>query len=42
MKEAVIAPLYTKSNANLLADGVSGVEFHPVALHRVYKSASVG
>ncbi len=42
MKEAVIAPLYTKSNANLIADGVSGVEFHPVALNRVYKSASIG
>ena len=42
MKEAVIAPLYTKSNANLIADGVSGIEFHPVALNRVYKSASIG
>lgn len=42
MKEAVIAPLYTKSNANLIADGVAGIEFHPVALNRVYKSASIG
>jgi len=42
MKEAVIAPLYTKSNANLIADGVSGIDFHPVALNRVYKSASIG
>ena len=42
MKEAVIAPLYTKANANLIADGVSGIEFHPVALNRVYKSASIG
>ena len=42
MKEAVIAPLYTKSNANLITDGVSGIEFHPVALNRVYKSASIG
>lgn len=42
MKEAVIAPLYTKSNANLIADGVTGIEFHPVALNRVYKSASIG
>ena len=42
MKEAVIAPLYTKSNANLIADGVSGIEFHPVALNRVYKSVTLG
>lgn len=42
MQEAVIAPLYTKSNANLIASGVSGIEFHPVALNRVYKSASIG
>ena len=42
MQEAVIAPLYTKSNAHLIASGVSGIEFHPVALNRVYKSASIG
>lgn len=42
MQEAVIAPLYTKSNANLIASGVSGIEFHPVALNRVYKAASIG
>ena len=42
MKEAVIAPLYTKANANLIADGVSGIEFHPVALNRVYKNATMG
>ena len=41
MEEAVIAPLYTKSNANLIADGVEGVEFHPVALMRVFKRASI-
>ena len=41
MEEAVIAPLYTKSNANLIADGVEGVEFHPVALNRVYKRATI-
>ena len=39
MKDAVITPLYTKANANLIADGVQGVEFHPVALNRVYKDA---
>ena len=41
MQEAVIAPLYTKANANLIASGVSGIEFHPVALNRVYKNATV-
>ena len=41
MKEAVIAPLYTKANANLINSNVSGVEFHPVALNRVYKNATV-
>ena len=42
MQEAVIAPLYTKANANLIASGVEGVEFHPVALNRVYKNAVLG
>ncbi len=37
MQEAVIAPLYTKANANLIAEGVQNIEFHPVALNRVYK-----
>ena len=41
MQEAVIAPLYTKSNANLIADGVEGVEFHPVAINRVYKRTTI-
>ncbi len=39
MDEAVIAPLFTKSNANMIKPGVTGVEFHPVALNRVYKNA---
>ena len=39
MQEAVIAPLYTKSNANLIIDNLEGVDFHPVALNRVYKDA---
>ena len=42
MQEAVIAPLYTKANANLISTGVEGVQFHPVALNRVYKAASIG
>ena len=42
MQEAVVAPLYTKANANLISADVSGIEFHPVALNRVYKDASIG
>lgn len=38
MDEAVIAPLFTKSNANMIKSSVSGVEFHPIALNRVYKN----
>lgn len=41
MEEAVIAPIYTKSNANLIADSVDGVEFHPVAVNRVYKRTTI-
>ena len=42
LQEAVIAPLYTKANANLISDGVNGIDFHPVALNRVYKTATIG
>ena len=42
MQEAVIAPLYTKANANLISAGADGIEFHPVALNRVYKNATNG
>lgn len=41
MQEAVIAPLFIKANANLITEGVEGIEFHPVALNRVYKSAVI-
>ena len=41
MQEAVIAPLYTKANANLIAAGVEGIQFHPVALNRVYKAVEL-
>ena len=41
MQEAVIVPLYTKANANLITAGVEGIEFHPVALNRVYKNAVI-
>lgn len=38
MDEAVIFPLYTQSNAEMISTAVTGVEFHPVALNRVYKN----
>ena len=41
MQEAVIAPLYTKANANLIVPGVEGIQFHPVALNRVYKDVTI-
>lgn len=39
MDEAVIFPLYTQCNAELISTNVTGIEFHPVALNRVYKNA---
>ena len=39
MDESVIFPLYTQCNAEMVSTKVSGVEFHPVALNRVYKNA---
>ncbi len=39
MDEAVIFPLYTQANAEMLSSAVTGIEFHPVALNRVYKNA---
>lgn len=39
MDEAVIFPLYTQCNAEMVNTNVSGIDFHPVALNRVYKSA---
>ena len=38
MDEAVIFPLYTQCNAELISTNVTGIEFHPVALNRVYKN----
>lgn len=38
MDEAVIFPLYTQCNAVMISSKVTGVEFHPVAINRVYKS----
>lgn len=42
MDQAVIIPLYTKANANMIKTGVEGIEFHPVALNRVYKDTVKG
>lgn len=42
MDEAVIAPLYTKADANMIKTNVTGIEFHPVALNRVFKNAVKG
>ena len=39
MDEAVIFPLYTQCNAEMVSSAVSGIEFHPVALNRVFKDA---
>ena len=39
MDEAVIFPLYTQCNAEMVSPKVTGIEFHPVALNRVYKNA---
>ena len=39
MDNSVIFPLYTQCNAEMVSTKVSGVEFHPVALNRVYKNA---
>ena len=40
LQEAVIAPLYTKAQANLINPSVQGIDFHPVALNRVYKDTT--
>lgn len=41
MEDAVIIPLYTKSNANMIKPNVVGVEFNTIALSRVYKNATI-
>lgn len=40
MEDAVIFPVYEKSNAVMTKSGVTGVEYHPVALNRVYKNTA--
>ena len=38
LDEAVIMPIYTAANAVMISSNVEGIEFHPVALNRVYKN----
>ena len=40
LEQAVIFPLYGQCNAEMVSSAVTGVEFHPVALNRVYKNAT--
>ena len=40
MEDAVIFPIYTQANAQMIKSNVSGIEFHPVALNRVYKNTT--
>lgn len=40
MEQAVIVPVYTKADATMTSTSVSGIEFHPVALNRVFKNAT--
>jgi len=37
MDDAVIFPLYQQANATLIKSNVTGIDFHPVALNRVFK-----
>ncbi len=42
MDDAVIFPLYTQANADMIKKNVTGIEFHPCALNRVYKNTVKG
>ena len=39
LEQAAIFPLYGQCNAEMISSAVTGVDFHPVALNRVYKDA---
>ena len=41
LENAVIAPLYTNAKASLISPSVSGIEFHNVAIERVFKYAQI-
>lgn len=38
MDDAVIFPIYTAAHATMVKANVTGIEFHPVALNRVFKN----
>ena len=38
MADAVIFPLYTQANAEMISPAVTGIEHHPCALNRVFKN----
>lgn len=40
LEDAVIIPLYQQADACMVKANVSGIEFHPVALNRVYKNTT--
>ena len=40
MQEAVIFPLYTQCNAEMISSKIKGLECHPVAINRVFKNAT--
>lgn len=40
LEDAVIIPLYQQADACMVKSNVKGIEFHPVALNRVYKNAT--
>lgn len=42
MEQAVIIPVYTKADANMIKTGVEKIDFHPVALNRVFKDTVKG
>ena len=41
LENAVIAPLYTGSSSILISSKVSGIDFHPSSISRVYKSVVI-
>lgn len=40
LEDAVIVPLYQQADACMVKANVNGIEFHPVALNRVYKNTT--
>ena len=42
MADAVIFPLYTQANAEMISSAVTGIEHHPCALNRVFKNVVKG